>query len=169
LTKLWRLGVTINMSEYTGVTLLVTGSRDWEDVGVVGAALTKAIKGWGVTHLVHGDARGADRLAARCAAWCLGPDRVKAFPADWKKHGKAAGVLRNQQMLREANPDVCLAFSATPITRGTQDMVNRCLRAGVPTFHVTPDGLRKQLDIEHSYSSAASVSQNNETPKADSP
>lgn len=132
--------------------LLVCGSRDWSDAEVIRNALKDATEEWGVTHLAHGDARGADKLAASI---CNDPASdfsrhigVRGFPAHWNQQGRAAGVLRNQRMLEVANPDACLAFSAVPITRGTQDMVNRCLRAGVPTFLVTPDGTRNQLDLE---------------------
>lgn len=32
------------------------------------------------------------------------------FPAKWNEHGKAAGPIRNQQMLTEGKPDVVFAF-----------------------------------------------------------
>jgi hypothetical protein len=50
--------------------------------------------------LLHGDARGADQSidqAARRLGWA-----VKAMPADWQRHGRAAGPIRNRQLLRRA-------------------------------------------------------------------
>lgn len=128
------------------MTLLVCGSREWRDRDVVDDALTDAVREWGVTLLVQGGARGVDQMAKEYAA--LVDLKYHTVPADWKKHGKAAGPIRNEKMLRQSNPDVCLAFSAIPITRGTLDMVTRCLRAGVPTYLVTPDSTRTQLDRE---------------------
>lgn len=73
-----------------------------------------------MTLLIHGDARGADRLAARWAVQNGVP--VKAFPANWRAHGLAAGPMRNEQMLVEGMPQLVIAF---PGGRGTADMVRR--------------------------------------------
>jgi hypothetical protein len=53
----------------------------------------------------------------------------RIFPANWKKHGRAAGPMRNQQMLDEGKPDLVIAF---PGGSGTADMVRRAKAAGVP-------------------------------------
>ena len=49
------------------------------------------------------------------------------MPADWTKHGKAAGPIRNQKMLDEC-PDLVVAF---PGGKGTADMVRRAMKAGI--------------------------------------
>ena len=53
---------------------------------------------------------------------------VERFPADWSEYGKAAGAIRNQQMLDEGTPDLVVAF---PGGNGTLDMVRRSQRAGI--------------------------------------
>jgi hypothetical protein len=54
------------------------------------------------------------------------------YPAQWHKYGRAAGPIRNQQMLAEGKPDLVLAFhDDIDGSRGTKDMVNRARRAGV--------------------------------------
>jgi hypothetical protein len=76
--------------------------------------------------LIHGGARGADRLADRFAkahGW-----HVDEYLADWKTHGKRAGPIRNQRMLDEGRPQLVVAF---PGGRGTADMVDRARAAGV--------------------------------------
>ena len=83
--------------------------------------------------VIHGGARGADISADVCAL-AFGID-VEVYPADWAKHGKAAGPIRNAQMLREGRPDAVLAF---PGGRGTADMVRRAKRAGVPVWEWRP-------------------------------
>ena len=51
-----------------------------------------------------------------------------AYPANWKKHGRAAGPIRNKQMLEEAKPDLVIAF---PGGAGTANMVKQAREAGV--------------------------------------
>jgi len=42
---------------------------------------------------------------------------VARFPADWDTHGRAAGPIRNQQMLDEANPTWWLHSPAGEVPR----------------------------------------------------
>jgi hypothetical protein len=55
------------------------------------------------------------------------------FPADWEKYGKAAGPIRNQQILVEGKPDLVVAFQGG---RGTANMVSRAQQAGVPVVEI---------------------------------
>jgi hypothetical protein len=52
------------------------------------------------------------------------------FKADWDKHGKAAGPIRNQQMAQEA--DGLIAFWDGK-SRGTKDMIQKALNYGLET------------------------------------
>ena len=46
------------------------------------------------------------------------------FPADWKKYGRAAGPIRNKQMLNEGKPDLVLAFHTNiENSKGTKSMI----------------------------------------------
>ena len=119
--------------------LLVTGSRDWSDYSKVLGELKYFHNAFGVELVVHGDCRGADRLAGR-AARELGLD-VWAFPADWKRHGKAAGPIRNEEMLIFTKPQYVLAFhDAIDKSKGTKDMVKRSRKAGLPVLLVKHQG-----------------------------
>ncbi len=80
-----------------------------------------------VRFVIHGEAKGADSHAALWAS--VNGVTVEAYPADWKKHGRAAGPLRNARMLAEGKPDLVIAF---PGGRGTADMVRKAEAAGVP-------------------------------------
>ena len=104
--------------------LLVCGSRDWRDEDRILDEITKVE----ATEIITGDCRGADSLALKCAARLGLPARV--FRAHWAQHGKAAGPIRNQEMV-DTQPDTCLAF-VMPGSKGTWDTVNRCKRAGIP-------------------------------------
>jgi len=111
--------------------VLVTGGRDFTDFQSVSLMLSRMdlINLPPITELCHGGARGADTL---CGAWAKGHGiPVTVMKPDWNKHGKAAGVLRNQDMLDQFKPDALVAF---PGGRGTADMVRRAESAGVPVY-----------------------------------
>ncbi len=56
------------------------------------------------------------------------------FPAEWKKYGRKAGPIRNQQML-DKDPDMVIAFhSDIAKSKGTTDMVRKARKKGVPTY-----------------------------------
>ena len=81
--------------------------------------------------VIEGGATGADFLGRVYAKWV--GFNVETHPADWKKYGKGAGPIRNQQMLDEGKPDVVVAF---PGGTGTADMVAKAKKAGVKVIEV---------------------------------
>lgn len=104
--------------------LLICGSRWWSDEFAVLDEVSKLKP----TEIIVGGARGADYFAAKAA---INYDILcTTFYADWSRHGKAAGPIRNQDMV-DQKPDHCLAF-VLPGSRGTWDTVNRCKKAGIP-------------------------------------
>jgi hypothetical protein len=109
---------------------LVCGGRDFCDWRKLDTALRRAF-GNSAGVVIQGEAIGADFLAK---AWALANGiEVESYPADWKTHGKAAGGIRNQQMLDEAKPDAVIAF---PGGSGTADMKRRARKAGVKVYEV---------------------------------
>lgn len=100
--------------------VVVTGGRDYPDSSMVWAVLT-SIK---MDKLYVGDAKGADLFAKECAEYHGIP--VEVFKADWTKHGKAAGPIRNATMLDAAGKDaIVVAFLGG---KGTANCVNEALR-----------------------------------------
>jgi len=88
------------------------------------------------TAIIHGGAMGADALGG-LAGIALGVP-VTVFKADWATHGKAAGPIRNQQMLDEGKPDKVLAFyPASGVTPGTKDMIAKAKAANLEVIEVT--------------------------------
>lgn len=77
--------------------------------------------------LIHGNARGADKMAAEVAKE-LGWD-VLAVPAEWDRYGRGAGHKRNQEMVK-MKPDLCVAFWDGE-SRGTLDCISRAKSAGI--------------------------------------
>lgn len=76
--------------------------------------------------IISGGATGADSAAIDFAVthYC----QFKVFKADWKKLGKAAGPIRNQQMIDEGEPDLAVEF---PGGKGTADMRSRLDKAKI--------------------------------------
>lgn len=107
--------------------VLICGSRDWTDEDAIFRALLCLPLD---AAIIHGDARGADTIADR-AAEALGIARYP-FPAEWRKHGRRAGPIRNRQMLDEGLPDEVIAFRKRGPSPGTDDMVRQARADGVP-------------------------------------
>lgn len=116
--------------------LLVCGSRDWTDADLMATVLALHRDG---LELAEGAARGADRLAGRWARDHGVP--LFEYPADWATHGKAAGSLRNKEMLNDFRPELVLAFKDgfDRVLRrgGTEHMVRISRTADVPVIWVS--------------------------------
>jgi hypothetical protein len=117
--------------------VLVCGGRDYADRAKLDSVLSRMIGCAGHPDLtpdtiIVGCAKGADTLAEQWAD--KAGHRVERYPADWEKHGKAAGLLRNQRMIEEGKPNLVIAF---PGGRGTADMIARAEKAGVAVHRVT--------------------------------
>jgi hypothetical protein len=111
--------------------ILVCGGRDYADACALNEALDAIHRENTITRLIHGAARGADSLAA---AWARSRGiPTLAFPADWRRDGKAAGFVRNARMLREGRPELVVAF---PGGTGTAHMVNLARPAGIPVREI---------------------------------
>jgi hypothetical protein len=125
-------------------TVLVTGDRNWNTAVQRRAVFDQLVNLQAYTTdgnvcIIHGAARGADTLAAQVARE-LGYDAVP-YPAEWDKYGRAAGPIRNQQMLDEERINLVLAFHDDLVgSKGTKDMVKRALKAGIHVFHCQSDG-----------------------------
>lgn len=112
--------------------VLVCGGRDYSDSATLNRVLDELHTKEPIEAIIHGNARGADLLSS---AWAVSRDvRCWGVPAQWAKHGKAAGPKRNQAMLGYG-PKLVVAF---PGGRGTADMVKRAKAAGVQVLEVAP-------------------------------
>ena len=106
--------------------VIVCGGRNWTDTKATYAFLDRINKRWPIDVIIEGDARGADRMAGYWAR--KNKIENRKYPADWGTHGRAAGPIRNQEMLDKEQPGLVVAF---PGGRGTADMVNRAHQAGI--------------------------------------
>lgn len=116
--------------------VLICGDRSWTNAEAVIKALSEVQQAEGVEVVIEGEATGADTLGKRAALQLGIP--VEAYPADWRKHGRSAGPIRNAQMLKEGKPTLVLAFHPfIDNSKGTKHMVEIALKAGVPVKIIT--------------------------------
>ncbi|MGW1015631.1 SLOG family protein [Streptomyces niveus] len=113
--------------------ILVTGSRDWDDHDLIRSSLAVAIYQNAPAVIVHGACpSGADATAS----WWVRRYRhlgitEERHPAQWRTHGRAAGPIRNQQMVH-LGADICLAFIRNG-SRGATGCADLAEAAGIPT------------------------------------
>ena len=98
--------------------VLVTGGRDYEDAATIYHVLDTVNAERPIKYLMHGNARGTDRIAHK---WALARGvQPVAFEALWDFEGDAAGTRRNKRMIEFVVPDKVVAF---PGGRGTANMM----------------------------------------------
>lgn len=115
--------------------IAIVGSRNYSRLDLVRNYLTENFSEGDI--VISGGAFGVDSEAV-VAANDLGFSS-KVFYADWDKHGKAAGFIRNSLIVEAA--DVIIAFWDGS-SRGTLDTLKKAKKAGKPYKVYGPDGER---------------------------
>jgi hypothetical protein len=106
----------------------VIGSRSFNDYERLKDTLSKI----DVSLLVSGGANGADKLGEQYANENNIPTKI--FLPDWEKHGKAAGFLRNTDIINEA--ELVVAFWDQQ-SNGTRDSIQKAEKQGKKVMIVT--------------------------------
>ena len=106
--------------------VIIAGSRDFSDFQLLYSKCEEILESQTDIEIVSGTARGADKLGEHYAS--LKGHSVAKFPADWDKHGKAAGYVRNKEMAEYA--DMLIAFWDGE-SRGTGHMINLATEKGL--------------------------------------
>ena len=127
--------------------VLVTGSREWDDMQELRYALIHATAlRLDSAVIVHGACpSGADAMAAEWAHDYGVP--AEEHPADWDGYGKSAGFVRNAEMV-SLGADLCLCFVVPCSKRdcekpkphgshGATHCADLADRAGIPVRRVT--------------------------------
>lgn len=116
----------------------IVGSRKYPDPGEV-ARLVNSLPSNAV--VVSGGAEGPDSLAVQVARERGLAHQV--FPAKWETLGRAAGLIRNGDIVQAC--DRLVAFWDLK-SRGTKDTINKALQAG-KVVTIYPPPLLKSVDF----------------------
>lgn len=121
---------------------VICGSRDlvkFEDI-----AEAVKLSGFTITEVISGGARGSDKLAEQWAAINGLPCVI--FLPEWDEHGKAAGILRNKEMVEYAEALIAVWDGKS---KGTADSIKKAEKKGIPHYihliNVETEGLLKLL------------------------
>jgi SLOG family YspA-like protein len=133
--------------------VIVTGSRNW--VGqwgidkifqVLDATLNLGRQMNQGFELIHGACpTGADDIANEWGIANSDEIMLTTWPADWDLYGKAAGPVRNEQMMA-AGGDLCVAFLRSN-SSGTLDAIGKARRRGIWTVVIPYLGPGEMIEL----------------------
>jgi hypothetical protein len=106
--------------------VIIAGSRTVKRMEDIEAAVRESR--FNITTVICGMARGADILGSLWAQKQGIP--IVYYPADWRNHGKTAGILRNRRMLENADGLIAVWDGNSP---GTYDMLQSAV-AKIPIY-----------------------------------
>lgn len=117
--------------------ILFCGDRNWTNYKVIADVMADLHP----DVVIEGEAQGADSMARDAAEYFGIP--VLQFPANWVKYGRAAGPIRNTQMLREGNPDLVVAFHDNiNASKGTLNMVQQARKQSIKVMVYNSYGVK---------------------------
>jgi len=106
--------------------VIIAGSRGFSDFSLLFSKCEEILENQIDIEIVSGTAKGADKLGEHYAS--LKGYSVARFPADWDKHGKAAGYVRNKEMAEYS--DALIAFWDGE-SKGTKHMIDLAQTKGL--------------------------------------
>lgn len=106
---------------------IIAGSRGFTNIQDVRDAIIKS--GFLITTVLSGTAKGVDRLGEQWARenQCF----CERYPADWDRHGAAAGPIRNEEM---ANVAEALVAVWNGRSRGTRHVIEVAKKKGLKVY-----------------------------------
>jgi hypothetical protein len=123
--------------------IIVCGDRHWDNFQTVDFVLNDIYKAHGELLVIEGGAKGADAMGLRWAKEAKSAGRIVdhiSVPADWKNYGRAAGPIRNAEMLdlvTDGGSSMVVAFHLNiDESKGTKNMVGQAEYLGVPVMLV---------------------------------
>ena len=121
--------------------LAVVGSRNFNKSNFAFAKIDELRKKYpSINTIVSGCARGADQIGLDYAE--QNNLETMRFPADWDRFGKAAGMIRNSDIVK--NADILIAFW-NMMSPGTRDSINKAKKKKIPVIIVDT----REIPIEY--------------------
>ena len=109
--------------------VVIAGGREFNNYELLREICDGVIPTLTTPEIVSGGARGTDKLGEQYSKE-KGFD-LKIFPADWNKHGKGAGHIRNRQMAEYG--DMLIAFWDGE-SKGTKNMIDTSKKLGLLVY-----------------------------------
>ena len=106
---------------------IIAGSRTIVDYQALLDAVVDS--NFDITEVVSGGARGVDKMGEVFAQ--NNNINLRVFPADWEKHGRKAGILRNIEMGDYADALIALWDGKS---RGTKQMIEYATLKGLRVY-----------------------------------
>jgi hypothetical protein len=107
--------------------VIIAGSRSITDYKTVESAIKESK--FEITEIISGGARGVDKLGELYAV--NNNIKLTIMKADWDKHGKSAGYIRNQEMSEIAEAVIILWDGAS---KGTKNMLEVSIKKGLKSY-----------------------------------
>lgn len=110
------------------VSLAIVGGRNYDDYDQLNSEINAFVSlGHNVVEIVSGGAVGADQLAERYAR--EHGINLQVYKPDWKTHGRAAGIIRNGDIIGRSTHVIAFWDGSS---KGTKDSIARATRSGKP-------------------------------------
>lgn len=111
--------------------VIIAGSRSFVGINhkYLAEFLDNVEKQITITTVISGAAKGGDRWGEELAE--VNNWNLDSRPAKWKIHGKSAGMIRNREMLKEADAVIIMWDGSSA---GSLDMGLLALGKGIPVF-----------------------------------
>lgn len=106
--------------------VIISGFRNFHSYNKLKAYCDNVLSAQSEIEIVSGGADGADSLGERYAK--ENGYKLTVFKADWDKHGKAAGQIRNAEMAKYADALICFWDGQS---RGSKNMIEEAKKAGL--------------------------------------
>jgi hypothetical protein len=106
--------------------IAIVGSRTFNDYALLEKELNSLRESVEIELIVSGGAKGADSLGQRYADSNKIPTKI--FLPNWTLHGKAAGFIRNRDIIE--NSDYCIAFW-DGTSKGTLSSIELAKKKGI--------------------------------------
>lgn len=125
--------------------IALTGGRDHHpsEAEMEEALALLSCPPWFGGEVLHGDCEGCDREMAERLRATWPSLKITPFPADWKKHGKAAGPIRNAEMIAQA--DMLIAF---PGGKGTANCIALAEKKAIPVHRsIGSEPVKEEMEM----------------------
>ena len=123
--------------------IIICGGRHFNDYNTLETLVDSAIYEKGINYneieIISGHCAGTDTLGELYAK--NHNIACKLFPAEWTKYGRAAGPIRNTQMVEYASKStfpIVVAF-ISPRSKGTMDTVKKATQKGFAIYRYNYD------------------------------